>query len=213
MFKKWGMPKSIRVDNGKPLGDPQRKRMTALGLWLTGLGIKVIYNRPRRPTDNAKVERMQRTTKNWAVIKTCKTKKQLQEQLKTALQIQREFYKVTRLGGKTRLETYPEILNNLRKYSAELFDVQKVYLELSKWLFVRRISSHGQFSIYGQVYYLGIRYAKQNVSIKFNNKSISWEISNSKGELVNTISAKNFSEIDIKKLTINQRTSHRKGQS
>ena len=55
----WGKPQSVRLDNGRPLGDPQRKSFPTLGLWLTALGIEVIYNRPRRPTDNASVERMQ----------------------------------------------------------------------------------------------------------------------------------------------------------
>jgi len=210
MFKVWGMPKSIRVDNGKPLGAPQRKSITELGLWLTGLGINVIYNRPRQPTDNAKVERMQRTTKNWAVIKSCKTISQLREALQSAIIMQREHYQVSRLGKKTRAEVYPEIFNNPRKYSKELFEEQKAYLVLSKWTFVRKISSHGQFSIYGQIYYLGIKYAKQNVSIKFNIETIGWDISDSQGNLLKSLPAKNFTKEHILKLTINQRTNKSK---
>ena len=207
------MPKSIRVDNGKPLGDPQRKSITILGLWLEGLGIKVIYNRPRRPTDNAKVERMQQTTKNWAAIKMCKNQKQLKEQLEAVIEIQREHYKVTRLKGKTRIEAFPEILDNPRKYSEDLFDIQKVYLELSKWKFVRRISSQGHFCLYDQVYYLGKKHVGQNISIKFNPEFICWQVSNSKGDSIASIPTDFFSVESIKNLTVSQRTFHRKGQT
>src|SRR3954468_7857520 len=64
-FEQWGLPTHIRVDNGKPFGDPQRCSIPELALWLTGLGIEVIWNRPRTPKDNAKVERMQATTSRW----------------------------------------------------------------------------------------------------------------------------------------------------
>ena len=87
-FKKWGKPKSIRVDNGKPLGDPQRKSIPPLALWLEGMGIQVIFNRPRRPTDNAKVERMQQTTKNWAGVEACKNLAQLKRQLQYNCKLQ-----------------------------------------------------------------------------------------------------------------------------
>ena len=96
------MPSSIRIDNGAPMADPQRKRLSALTLWLTGMNVNVILNRPRRPTDNAKVERMQRTTKNWAVIKECQNIQQLTAQLNQVLIRQRARYKVSRLKGKTR---------------------------------------------------------------------------------------------------------------
>jgi hypothetical protein len=213
LFTIWGLPKCIRVDNGKPLGDPQRKSITILGLWLVGLGIKVIYNRPRRPTDNAKVERMQQTTKNWAAIKMCKNQKQLKEQLEAAIEIQRKHYKVTRLKGKTRMEAFPEILDNPRKYNEDLFDIKKAYLELSKWTFARRISSHGQFCLYDQVYYLGTKYARQHVSIKFNAELIRWQVSNSKGDFITNIETNFFSEERIKNLTVSQRTFYKKGQT
>ena len=56
LFQQWGMPLSIRVDNGMPLGDPQRKSIPELSLWILAKNIEVIFNRPRQPTDNAKVE-------------------------------------------------------------------------------------------------------------------------------------------------------------
>ena len=61
-FEQWGLPKSIKVDNGKPFGDPQRSSVPVLALWLIGLGVEVIWNPPRSPRANAKVERMQGTT-------------------------------------------------------------------------------------------------------------------------------------------------------
>ena len=57
IFEQWGLPSYIRVDNGKPFGDPQRCSIPELGLWLIGLGIEVVWNRPRTPKDNATVER------------------------------------------------------------------------------------------------------------------------------------------------------------
>src|SRR3954468_9301443 len=65
LFEQWGLPSYIRVDNGKPFGDPQRCSVPELALWLIGLGIEVVWNRPRTPKDNAKVERMQATTSRW----------------------------------------------------------------------------------------------------------------------------------------------------
>ena len=41
-FQNWGKPKSIRVDNGHPLGDPQRKSISTIGLWIIACGIDLI---------------------------------------------------------------------------------------------------------------------------------------------------------------------------
>lgn len=203
---KWGLPKSIRIDNGAPMGDPQRKRIPELALWLIGMNINVIFNRPRRPTDNAKVERMQRTTKNWADIKNCKNIEQLKEQLSAAISIQREHFKVSRLGNKTRLESFPELLSNTRKYSKDDFDVHRAYQRLAQWQFVRQVSKTGQFSLYGQVYYIGTKLAKQYVAIKFNVDAIRWEVSDSNGNSIKNILVKNMTTSHMQNLTIGQRT-------
>ena len=71
VFQRWGMPVLIKVDNGQPFGDPQKKTIPVLALWLMSLKIKVIWNRPRQPRDNAKVERMQGTSKRWVDLDRC----------------------------------------------------------------------------------------------------------------------------------------------
>lgn len=200
------MPKSIRVDNGMPLGDPQRKSLPSLCLWLEAMGVQLIFNRPRRPTDNAKVERMQRTTKNWAQVDQCQNIQQLSQQLKQVCSIQREKFKVSRLKGKTRAEYYPELYQNPRRYKAEQFDPQKAYDRLAKWTFARKTSKIGQFSLYGNVYYLGSKHTKQYVSVKFDPENIQWKVKDAQGTLIKSFEAKNFDKENLWNLTVSKRT-------
>src|SRR3954471_11276520 len=107
-FEQWGLPAHIRVDNGKPFGDPQRCSIPELALWLTGSGIEVRWNRPRTPKDNAKLERMQATTS-----RNCT---ELQAKLDRAAIVQRERYQLRRVGPKSSKELYPELWTNSRTY-------------------------------------------------------------------------------------------------
>src|SRR3954463_13270955 len=151
VFKQWGLPRYIRVDNGKPFGDPQRCSIPELGLWLIGLGIKVVWNRPRSPKDNATVERMQSTTSRWAEVEQCSDCTELQTKLDKAATIQREQYQVRRLGAKSRKEVYPELWHNSRAYSGkEAFDISSVYTYLSQVSFARKTNKKGAFTFYAQ---------------------------------------------------------------
>jgi len=176
LFQEWGMPLSIRVDNGMPLGDPQRKSIPELSLWILSKSIEVIFNRPRQPTDNAKVERMQRTTKNWAVIDQAENIADLEQRLNSAIIIQREKFAVSRLQNRTRLEAYPALLANKRSYDAESFDTKKAYQRLADCSFVRKVSSQGQISLYGQKYSVPKQHKATFVHIKFDPKLIIWKI-------------------------------------
>ena len=90
IFKRWGLPMAMKVDNGAPFGDPLRKSIPVLGLWLIALDIEMIWNRPSQPTDNAKVERMQGTSGRWAEADRCNNLLQLEDRLADVAQIQRE---------------------------------------------------------------------------------------------------------------------------
>lgn len=167
-FRKWGLPKTIKVDNGKPFGDPQRRSVPVLALWLIGLGIDVVWNRPRTPRDNAKVERMQQTTANWAEVQRCATCTELQANLNAAALIQRERYSVRRLKGKSRKQCYAGLWQNPRPYHARCFDADRVYGYLSAVTFLRKVSKSGFFSFYAQNVYIGTRHAGQTLAIRFD---------------------------------------------
>ena len=210
IFQQWGMPKSIRVDNGMPLGDPQRKLIPELALWLTAKNIKVLFNRPRRPTDNAIVERMQRTTKNWAEINSAKNIKDLEEKLNRVQIIQRQKFKVARLNNQTRLEAFPNLLDNPRKYQQKEFDIEKAYERLGAWTFVRKVSSAAQLRLYHEIYHVDKAVKSQYVSIKFNAEDIAWVITDSKGNYITTCKAKNLSQKHIQNLIVGQRNSQKR---
>src|SRR4051794_5341586 len=90
-FLRWGLPRSIRVDNGTPWGSAG-DLPTDLALWLIGLGVEMIWNPPRRPQANGVVERSQGTGKRWAEPATCRDVTELQGRLDEQDEIQRRDY-------------------------------------------------------------------------------------------------------------------------
>ena len=203
------MPKSVRVDNGKPLGEPHRKSISEMALWMEGLGIQVIFNRPRRPTDNSKVERIQQTSAKWIELDKVDSNTELEKALKQISTRHIQTYKVRRLGNKTRIDVFPELTTNSRKYEHTAFNPKLAYQRLEKWTFSRKTSAIGQFSIYGQVYYLGKKFAKQIVNVHFNAEKISWIVKDDKAEIIKEIKAKNFTKQNLLNLSICQRTSNK----
>jgi len=203
---RWGMPQSIRVDNGMPLGDPQRKSIPELSLWLLAKEIKVIFNRPRQPTDNAKVERLQQTTKNWGAIEHAENLADLNTRLEKSILIQREKFKVSRLNSQTRLEAYPNLSNNPCHFDEHRFKPQMAYQRLANCSFVRKVSTQGQVSVYGQKYSLPKHYKKSFVSIKFDPVKISWSFLDENNRLIVKVEATNLKPHNIRNLSVGQRT-------
>lgn len=58
LFRRYGLPRSIRVDNGPPFGGVSPRGLSRLAVWWRRLGIKVDYGRPSHPEDNAAHEQM-----------------------------------------------------------------------------------------------------------------------------------------------------------
>jgi len=209
-FRIWGKPQSIRLDNGRPLGDPQRKSFPTLGLWLTACGIHVIYNRPRRPTDNASVERMQQTTKNWGEIGQATDIKNLQERLDNIGYLQRECYKVSRLGYQTRRQVFPQLWQNMNTYYLNDFDAQKAFRHLADYSFARIVSQNGSISLYGNTYSIHKSMINSTVSVQFDAKYKVWRVLDKTGTLIKELKAHNFTKEHLWNLTLCQRTSSKK---
>src|SRR5688500_7028941 len=111
VFERWGKPGAMRVDNGAPLGDPTAQVTPALALWLIAMDVDMIWNKPRCPQQNGRVEKMQDTTARWAEVEQAPNLMVLQQRLDRALAQHRGFYPVVRLEGRTRIAAFPTLQN------------------------------------------------------------------------------------------------------
>ena len=63
VFRRYGLPLEMLMDNGPPWGDAGDQPYTAFGAWLMRLGIRVSHGRPCHPQTQGKDERFHRTLK------------------------------------------------------------------------------------------------------------------------------------------------------
>lgn len=63
IFRHYGLPERMLMDNGSPWGDDRDTPYTALGAWLLRLGIHITHGRPYHPQTQGKDERLHRTLK------------------------------------------------------------------------------------------------------------------------------------------------------
>ena len=64
VFRRYGLPMSMLMDNGSPWGSDSTHPFTPLTLWLIQLGIRVLHSRPYHPQTLGKLERFHRSLKS-----------------------------------------------------------------------------------------------------------------------------------------------------
>ncbi len=63
VFRRYGLPDAILMDNGSPWGDSGGGHYTAFTVWLVRLGVRAAHGRPYHPQTQGKDERFHRTLK------------------------------------------------------------------------------------------------------------------------------------------------------
>jgi putative transposase len=63
LFRRYGMPRAMRVDNGAPFGGSGPLGLSRLSVWWWRLGVQVRFSRRACPQDNAAHEQMHRVLK------------------------------------------------------------------------------------------------------------------------------------------------------
>lgn len=64
IFRRYGLPHRMLMDNGSPWGSDKEHPYTPLTVWMMRLGIRVIHSRPYHPQTQGKDERFHRTLKD-----------------------------------------------------------------------------------------------------------------------------------------------------
>ena len=200
-FARWGLPRRLRVDNGKPWGS-WSDLPPALALWLIGLGIDLVWNDPRRPQQNGVIERSQGTAKRWAEPHTCDNVAQLQSRLDEDDRLQRERYPLAQ--GRSRWELFPELAHTGRTYQeaseAERWSLQRVWEHLAGYAVPRRVDGQGKVSVYNRNLYVGVVHKGKQVYVQFDPEQQQWLISDRAGQQLRTQPAPEISAASIRSL-------------
>lgn len=185
-FERWGMPRKIKIDNGRPFVNMRHRDTPTLAiLWWIGLGIEVIQNNPASPQENGAVENLQATLARWSHPKTHTRIEDFQKALDEAGRIQREVYMVSAKGYKSRISLFPELKTNTRVFSYECFDFQRVEQYLSERVWRRKVRHNGRIRFMGKEFHMGRPYAGKEVSISFDPIEQLWLIHDADGALLN----------------------------
>lgn len=201
VFEKWGIPSWIKVDNGRPFGDPRLEVVPPLALWLIALGIPVIWNPARSPKKNAIVERSQGVLGKWTEFHNCRDRDHLQVRLNREGKFYNYHFPIRKLSGQKRIEAFPDLAHTGRPYQPEKFQLKRALNFLAQGNWVRKVSSTGQISMYNHRFSVGMRFKYQNISLKICPERNAWQIFDATGELIKAVPTK-FSKQSLWKLDL-----------
>jgi transposase InsO family protein len=163
LFKKYGVPQAIQVDNGVPfINVHARGGLTRLSAWWISLGIRVVRSRPGCPQDNGAHERMHRDMS--ADLQAFPSGSRSAEQ-RACDRWRVEFNRVRpheALSGKTPSELYK---------SSERRPVKTKFLYPPDWI-VRTVMEHGCVSISGARVQAGLALVRERVAFQLLGGSL-----------------------------------------
>lgn len=197
VFERWGLPEVIKFDNGLPIVNPHQLDMpTLLVLWWVGLGIKPHRNTPACPQQNSTVEGLQGICERWVQPSKQPDIQTFQQELNEQTRIQREVYQVTRKERKTRLQLFPELENNPRRFDDKTFSWPKVKEYLAAQVWQRRVSRHA-IRIFNTQIYVGVQFKGLDLTITYDPIEEKLMLRTHDGRLIKTHDKKIVTEQEI----------------
>lgn len=175
------------MDNGRPFGDPQLELIPPISLWLIGLGIQVIWNKPRCPQQNAKVERCQEVMARWTEFKKCKNAFDLQIRLWEEANFYNYHFPIRAFNNQTRKKCFPSLSFTGQKWNPKNLKLKRSLNFLSKGNWKRTVSTAGQIQMYSKRFSVGIAYKYQRVSIKMCPSKNTWNVFDPLGKLIKSV--------------------------
>jgi len=162
VFRKYGLPFRMLMDNGPPWGNDSTFKYTALTVWLIRLGVKISHSRPYHPQTLGKDERFHRTLKA-ELLNYCEDKSI--QQCQVLFDQWRSVYNTERpheaLGMDTPVDYY-RISN--REYPEKLPEI-----EYGPDDQIRKVQINGIIYFKGKEFRFSRAFKGQNVAIRTTN--------------------------------------------
>jgi hypothetical protein len=212
-FARWGLPGALRLDNGPPWGG-SHDLPPDLALWVLGLGIALVYNRPRHKQGNAVIERDHGVCQRWVEAATCPDLATLQTRLDWATTTQRERYPVR--DGQSRLAASPALAGGGRPYDpareAGVWDERRVWAWLGEPVWTRRVDKVGRISLANRPLGVGRAWAGQEVTVRLvvANDAPHWTVRDGQGRLLRQHPAPELGRERILALDVSRRRPNRR---
>lgn len=143
IFRCYGLPARINVDNGSPWGSPRNPgELSELGVWLVRLGVRLSFSRPYHPQTNGKCERFHRALK----LEALKGK---------------HFHNLAE--AQAALDHWRNIYNHQRPHEALDYQVPMSRYRMSPWRFPETLPEfeYGVDDVLIKVYHSRLRFRKR----------------------------------------------------
>jgi transposase InsO family protein len=209
-FSQWGLPQQIQTDREVVyVGSAERCFPSLFTLWLTGLGLEHVLSRPKRPTDQAHVERGHRTLGDLVWKDTLPLSvSALQTDLDQARLFLNQQYpsRATHCHGQPPLQAHPQAHHSGHFFhpliETQLFDLNRVDAFLAQHVWTRLVSDTGVVSVAAQRYYLGRSFAGQTISLTFLPDPRSFRFTTAEGDEIATLPVRGLNREDILGFTV-----------
>ena len=145
LFRRYGYPLVIRVDNGHPFGSTGPAGLSSLSAWWTALGIRVEYIAAGHPEQNGGHEQMHRVMKAETTRPPSRNRRAQQRRTDRWVYIYNTIRPHEALGQKPPAEVYRPGPQSLRR----------AILKYPRLWTVRRVRSNGQIKWRGRKRFVG----------------------------------------------------------
>jgi transposase InsO family protein len=158
IFRSYGLPVRMTMDNGSPWGNTKENPYTALTVWLMRLGIRISHSRPYHPQTQGKDERFHRTLKAEVLSRTALT---------TLHDAQQQFDRWRSIYNTERPHEALGMDVPAQHYQASLqtFPEHLTSIDYPDGAFVRSVQLDGAFSLSGRTAYVSKAFAGWKIAI------------------------------------------------
>ena len=170
VYRRYGMPDAMLMDNGAPWGSDAQHQHTRLTTWMMRHGIRIAHGAPYHPQTQGKEERFHRTLK--AEVLTAQPEWHSCDELQRAFDDWRPVYNYGRphesIGMAVPGDRY---VPSARSYQETLPPIEYAPGDL-----VRKVQDHGRISVRGRTYRVGRAFIGEPVGLRPTTEDGVWDV-------------------------------------